>query len=139
MEQLKDGDTSTKLKEISIAFASYHEVVLPHLKEEEELGLILARAYFTPKEMGAMVSKILEKAPDVELGSFIHDIGPDNFRKVFMVQEGIPFFVWYIAFKKKHAAFLRDFVAHSEAIKNGEPPKKAGGLFAGLFAKSTKV
>jgi hypothetical protein len=133
MDQLKEGATSTKLHDLSESFDLYQAVVLPHLQEEEEIGLLLARAYFTPQEIGKIVGEIMKNALDVEMGSFMYFQGVARFRKVFMPQEGIPFFVWFLAFKKQYASFLREFVDHSDAIKNGTPPKKEGNFWRALL------
>lgn len=43
-------------------------IMLPHLKEEEEQGLPLARAYFEPEEIARVVQKILKDSPAVSDG-----------------------------------------------------------------------
>jgi len=49
-------------------------------------------------------------------------VGPEKFRKVFMRQAGIPFFVWYIDFMWRLRLFRREFVTPLEAVKNGIKP-----------------
>ena len=46
-------------------------------------------------------------------------MGVEKFRKKFMQQEGIPFFVWYVAFVWRLKHFRRVFVAPIEALKSG--------------------
>lgn len=130
----KDCDYKAKLEMLSKAVASYEHILLPHLKEEEDLGLLLTRAYFTHAEIGKIVEKIMVKAPPVEIGSIVHYMGVEKFRKEFMRREGIPFFVWYLSFKKMYGAFVHDFTLQYEAIKAGKPlPKHHAGLFASYF------
>jgi hypothetical protein len=128
VEELINGLDTKNIKvmlgEIAHALAHYEEVLLPHLREEEEIGLTLFRAYFSPKEAGPIIEKIMRKAPSTELGSFIFFVDADKFRKTFMPREGIPFFVWYLQFRSNYADFVLHFIHQSEAIKNGKAPKK---------------
>jgi hypothetical protein len=48
-----------------------------------------------------------------------------------MVNEGIPWFVWYISFRSKHNLFKKAFVTNLEALKLGQAPT-AGGLLTSL-------
>ena len=98
---LSAGNASSGIAELCTAWSAYKDDMLPHLAEEEAQGLPLCRAFFTPKEVGKIVQRILGNpdAPKEEMGSFIHYMGEDHFRKVFMPQEGIPFFVWFLDFK----------------------------------------
>jgi len=51
-----------------------------------------------------------------------------------MPQEGIPWFVWYIAFRSHVNVFQREFIDEVEALKSGTPPKKKKHwFFFGLF------
>jgi hypothetical protein len=54
-------------------------------------------------------------------------MGIEKFRKEFMKQEGIPFFVWYIDFKSRHKAFAKEFKTPVTALKAGEEAKSGGG------------
>jgi len=49
-------------------------------------------------------------------------VGCDRFRKEFMVQEGIHFFVWYLQFMWMYRAFCCEFKAPIEALKSGKEP-----------------
>ena len=66
-EEKKDA---ASVKAVSDAFCTYCAHVKPHLIEEEQIGLPLSRAYFSPKEIGAVVQKIMNhpEAPDSEVG-----------------------------------------------------------------------
>lgn len=110
-------------------WTQYQKYMLPHLQEEEEIGLPLFRAYFTPKEATAIVMEILKHSPKLELGAIIYFCGVKNFRQDFMVQENIPFFVWYIDFQFKYNLFKDTFVKNLEAVKGGEAPKPRSFLF----------
>ena len=127
-------DYEAKLETLSNAVASYEEILLPHLKEEEDFGLLLTRAYFTHGEIGKIVEKIMAKAPPVEIGSIIYYMGVEKYRKEFMRREGIPFFVWYLALKKMYGSFLYEFTMQYESIKAGKPlAKRHAGLFGSLL------
>jgi len=60
-------------------------------------------------------------------------MGRDHFREVFMPQEKIPWFVWYIAFRRHVNVFQNEFVDEVDALKSGIPPKKKHWFFFGLF------
>jgi hypothetical protein len=44
------------------------EIMLPHLKEEEDIGLPLMRAYFTQKDITPIFQKLVTNSPKIELG-----------------------------------------------------------------------
>ena len=114
---------------LAAAFTAYRIDMLPHLAEEEQQGLPLCRAFFTPAEVGKAVQKILGNpaAPKEEMGSFIHYMGEDHFRKVFMPQEGIPFFVWFVDFKAKLQYYRTNIVTQLDALCEGTAPPQQGG------------
>jgi hypothetical protein len=116
---------------LAAAFAAYKDDMLPHLLEEEQQGLPLMRAFFTPAEVGKVVQKILSNpaAPKEEMGSFIHFMGEEHFRNVFMPQEGIPFFVWFLDFKAKLQHYRTHIVSQLDALREGTapPPPPKGG------------
>jgi hemerythrin-like domain-containing protein len=117
----QEGDSVDQLlKEMK----HYQEIMLPHLKQEEDECLPLQRAYFTPKEIGVFLQKILSESPKAELGSFVKCMGADNFRNIFMKQEGIPCFVWYLQFSGCLKAFEKEFTKPIDALISGEKPKK---------------
>jgi hypothetical protein len=95
--------------------------MLPHLLEEEKIGLPLARAYFTRKEFSKIVSAIMKKATPIELGAFIHTMGEHSFRREFMPQEGIPFFVWFLVMKRCLNAYVKRCHVHLVALESGVP------------------
>lgn len=107
--------SATLLKEL----LEYEAMIKPHLLQEEIECLPLCRAYFTPEEVGEKVQEMIAKSPKVETGSFIHAMGVEKFRKKFMQQEKIPFFVWYVVFVWRLKHFRRVFVAPIEALKAG--------------------
>ena len=101
----------------------YESMMQHHLQEEEDIGLPLLRAYMTPKEVAPIIQKIMAKSPPIETGSTIHFMGVERWRKEFMPQEGIPFFVWYLVFRGKYRTFLKIYWLHIEALKSGVEPK----------------
>lgn len=104
-------------------WVAYQEMMLPHLEEEESTVLPMTMQYFEPEIIGKLVEGILSEAPDVVIGSFIHCMTAEKFRNSFMVQEGIPFFVWYLKFSAQYEWYLENMVALTDALMNGEPPK----------------
>merc|ERR1719456_283543 len=74
----------------------YERLMLPHLFEEEQIGLPLARAYFTPAEIEKVTSQFVSKGDPVALGSFVHVMGHKKDAQVFMRENSIPGFVWHI-------------------------------------------
>jgi hypothetical protein len=115
------------LGKLAKAWDEYGTMLKPHLVEEEAFVLPLMRAYFTHKEMGKLVEAILSdpKAPPEEIGAFIHFMGEEKFRSVFMKQEGIPFFVWWVGgFGSKLTHYRAEVVPLVDALKSGtaSPP-----------------
>ncbi|GKZ00161.1 hypothetical protein MPSEU_000969300 [Mayamaea pseudoterrestris] len=119
---LKVNDSVDKLlKDVT----EYEANLLPHLAEEEEIGLPLMRAYFTPADVKPAYDEIVKHLSTLELGSFIVANGEDFIRSVFMKNESIPFFVWYIDFYWKARAFNKQFTYNVQALTNGEEQKKS--------------
>eukprot|EP00527_Entomoneis_sp_CCMP2396_P009685 CAMPEP_0198137290 /NCGR_PEP_ID=MMETSP1443-20131203/808_1 /TAXON_ID=186043 /ORGANISM="Entomoneis sp., Strain CCMP2396" /LENGTH=259 /DNA_ID=CAMNT_0043798671 /DNA_START=40 /DNA_END=819 /DNA_ORIENTATION=- len=131
VHSLKEADDVEAKMTILVAdMESYAEDLKAHLHEEEEIGLPLLRAYFDPQEYAKISEEIMKNAPPLELGSFIHAMGVKRFRSEFMKQEGIPFFVWYLAFAGNVKAFEKQVVVPAEALKTGVaslPPKSLMG------------
>jgi len=108
-------------------------MMLPHLHEEEAVALPLLRAYFTPAEVGKLVQDILGNAPPVALGSFLYFMGGTRQACAkFMENEGIPFFVWYIAFKGHLQVYHERMGRHHDALLSGVPPVASGPSALGL-------
>ena len=74
----------------------YSDKMLLHLLEEENIGLPLVMAYFTPKEVSKVTSEFAKKGDKCAIGSFIHWMGSKENCMEFMKHEGIPWFVWYL-------------------------------------------
>jgi hemerythrin-like domain-containing protein len=119
---LKPGD---KIDDSLLEWTQYQEYMIPHLAEEEAIGLPLFRAYFTPEDAHPVIMKIVQHCPKEETGSLIYFCGVSNWRNDFMVQEKIPGFVWYIDFQFKHHYFKKAFVDSLESIKENQEPKSA--------------
>lgn len=98
---------------------SYIELMLPHLKHEEDECLPLMRAYFVEREFFPIFRKVFPHSPKVELGSFIVAMGVDTYRKEFLPQMGIPGIVWFLVMKSKVKYFQKVFVRPIEALKTG--------------------
>lgn len=130
VEDLKEGSS---VKEVLATMQDYKKLMLPHLAEEEEECLPLMRAYFTPQEVSPKVQEIIGKGPKLEMGSFIYAMGQDSFRKDFMGQDQIPFFVWYIDFQFRYKHFLKEFREPLEAVQNNQEPKAPARGFWSFF------
>lgn len=123
VEKLSPGDTLTALLS---RVEEYEKELLPHLTEEEEGGVLLMRAYFTPEEIAPLIQKVLANGPMVEMGSFIYYMTPEKFRNEFMKEQGIPFFVWYIDFKGRLNTFMDEFARPVEQLKEGKEAIPSG-------------
>mmetsp|Transcript_3973 Transcript_3973/g.10008 ORF Transcript_3973/g.10008 Transcript_3973/m.10008 type:complete len:256 (+) Transcript_3973:32-799(+) len=127
-EALAEGDKGA-VEALAATVTEYRDILLPHLKEEEEQGLPLMRAFFTPAEVAPKVQEIIKKQSPLDMGAFIHTMGRDAFRKGFMAQEGIPFFVWHIQFKGQLREYQAKIVTATEALVSGTKPEPpAGGV-----------
>eukprot|EP00815_Leptocylindrus_aporus_P004860 CAMPEP_0116060754 /NCGR_PEP_ID=MMETSP0322-20121206/6616_1 /TAXON_ID=163516 /ORGANISM="Leptocylindrus danicus var. apora, Strain B651" /LENGTH=239 /DNA_ID=CAMNT_0003545459 /DNA_START=107 /DNA_END=823 /DNA_ORIENTATION=+ len=116
VDSLKEGDKVDSLCEKMI---QYEEEMDAHLKMEEDMCLPLMRAYFTQAEITPMVQKIVGAGVPQEMGSFIHCMGEEKFRNEFMVQEGIPGFVWYIDLRSRVKTFEKCFLVHLDTLLSG--------------------
>jgi hemerythrin-like domain-containing protein len=119
---LKPGD---KVDAFLTEWVQYQEYMIPHLAEEEEIGLPLFRAYFTPKDAKPLIMKIVKHSPKEETGSLIYFCGVESWRNEFMVREKIPGFVWYVDFQFKHRSFKKVFVDNLESINANKERKSA--------------
>jgi len=119
---LKSGDTLAD--GLQPLWERYESIMLPHLHEEEQVGLPLARAYFTPAEIDKVVGQILKRSDPVSLGSFVHVMGHKVEVKQFMSENGIPSFVWHIpgkGFKALRTLYRIKMQSHIDSLLAGEP------------------
>lgn len=137
---LAAGATLTPLRAL---WATYESLMLPHLYEEEQVGLPLARAYFTPAEIEKVTAQFLKKGDPVALGSFVHVMGHKKDAAVFMRENGIPGFVWHIpskGFKALRTLYRTKMQLHIDSLLAGEPvsarTKKAAKENAAKAAKA---
>ena len=121
IEGLKEGDT---LDEIIVEWKKYGDMICPHMDEEEATALLLLRAYFKPEDLKPVIEYIMKFGPKIEMGSCIYFMGIEKFRKEFMPQEKIPFFVWHIDFQFRLAEFKGRVIKHIDALKCGEKPSE---------------
>ena len=120
VRELKPGSTLTGLRPL---WAHYEAIMLPHLHEEEQVGLPLARAYFTPAEIDKATQQILKRSDPVSLGSFVHVLGHKADTKQFMRENGIPGFVWHIpgsGFKALRTLYRKRMQSHIDSLLAGE-------------------
>ena len=126
IKSLKMGDSIDALMK---EFVDYDDELLPHLAEEEEIGLPLMMAFFKPEDLKPAIEQIIKRSPKLEMGSVVQGNGIETFRNVLMANEGIPSFVWYIDFYWKYRAFLKAFTYNVQALVDGEERKKRFMLF----------
>jgi len=115
------GGTLNRLRTL---WAQYEALMLPHLYEEEQVGLPLARAYFTPSEIEKVVSSFMKNGDPVSLGSFVHVMGHKKDAQAFMRENGIPPFVWHVpgkGFKALRTLYRNKMQAHIDSLIAGEP------------------
>ena len=62
---VKDMQEGGNCDELAKLLQEYETMMLPHLKHEEDLGLPLMRAYFTPKEVAPKIQEIISHGPKV--------------------------------------------------------------------------
>lgn len=122
INNIKVGDGVQVITNLIQEWNKYSDLLLPHLAEEEAVGLPLMRAYYTPQEMAPLVQKLVARSTKLEVGSIIYFMGVNRCRSEFMKQEGIPFFVWYIDFRSKYNLFLKEFVNNIDALVSGNNP-----------------
>jgi len=121
VSMLEAGDSLEGLRSL---WLRYESLMLPHLFEEEQVGLPLARAYFTPTEIEKVVSAFLKKGDPVSLGAFVHVMGHKADAKRFMQQNGIPGFVWHLpgkGFKALRSLYREKMQTHIDSLLAGEP------------------
>lgn len=98
-------------------WTNYMQEMLSHLWEEETIGIPLVRKYFAPHEFQVPLQTILKKSSSLELGSFVYHNGGKKYMQKFMKQENIPWFVWYIAFRKYQALYKKYMVLPLEFLR----------------------
>lgn len=119
---LAEGDDIAK--KMGTKFMRYEQSMLPHLEEEEKIMVPIMRAFFTQQEIGKQVAAIMQKLKPIETGAFVHSNGSKKDNNIFMAQEGIPFFVWYIDFKGKRNVYRAQFETSVQALLTGVAPVK---------------
>ncbi len=118
VQTLQEG---CSLESLITMVEEYRTIMTPHLQEEEEIALSLLRAYFTPRETRSELLKIHRRSSQIETGAFIHSMGEEFFRSIFMKQEKIPFFVWHLKFRNDLRCFLKNVQCHFDALEKGSP------------------
>ena len=88
------------------------------------------RAYFLPKEYLKIVHKLVQGESKLMTRCFVHRMGEDRCRNEFMKEQGIPFFVWYVAFSGCLKMYEKTVGTAVEALQSGvaPPPPKRGFL-----------
>ena len=119
MAKLSDG---SQLAQVLVAFDEYEPGMKKHLTEEENICVPLMRAYFEPKYIADKVSDVMKEMDKVLMGSFVHHQGSKAEFQKFMVQEGIPFFVWYLEFKACRTMYRKKMETLVQCVLTGKQP-----------------
>ena len=124
MDKLKTAFQGfSDVNNIQPLWSEYKEILFPHLKEAEQVALPLIRDYFEPKKINRIVEKMIQSMSKLELGSFFHhtDTGSkhNNNNLEFIKQEGIPFFVSHIDFKKSRTLYRKEIESVIESLLRG--------------------
>jgi len=122
VEVLQPSDSIRDLAFLAKEWTAYEAMMLPQLKEEDEVGFPLMRAYFSPDEYKPIVQKSMKGVSKVALGSVINAMGPEAFRNGLMKQEKIPSFFWYILFKGYYSYYVKVLPNNIDALKEGIDP-----------------
>jgi len=140
VKALQPGDSLANLRTL---WLHYESIMLPHLHEEEQVGLPLVRAYFTPDEIEKVVASFMKNGDPVSLGSFVHVMGHKKDAQQFMKENGIPPFVWYVpgkGFKALRTLYRTKQQVHIDSLLAGEPVKSTTKKLAKEnAAKAAKV
>ena len=113
---------SRTLQPVLKAFDEYTPEMKKHLTEEENICVPLMRAYLEPKMVGDQVAQIMKQMKKTEMGSFVHHQGSQVEFQKFMAQEGIPFFVWYLEFKKCRTMYREKMETLVQRVLTGVQP-----------------
>ena len=82
------------------AFAAFVQLMLEHLKEEEDEAMPLMRKHFTHSEIEKnVVAKITRSMDGESVGVFLRPMTKEQ-RRAFAKQERIPFFIRWILFRQ---------------------------------------
>jgi (4S)-4-hydroxy-5-phosphonooxypentane-2,3-dione isomerase len=118
--ELKVGSSVAALLEL---WTRYEALMLPHLHEEEVVGLPLARAYFAPKEIGKIVESFMRNGDLTSMGGFVHAMGSKKAVLEFMAENGIPSFVWHlpsVGWKALRARYRAKMQSHVDSLIAGK-------------------
>ena len=105
------------VKLLTDKWTNYMNFMNAHLWEEEEVGIPLVRKYLSPQEFQVPLQAILKKSTPIELGSFIYYNGGKVYIQKFMRQEKIPWFVWYIVFRRHSKYYKQHMIKSLEFLK----------------------
>lgn len=137
IQNIQPGESKKDiLPDLIVDIAIYQSNLFAHLKEEEDMGLPLMRAYFTHKEYEIFFKSYHKKPDKIQLGWFIYgNGGQDKFRAELMKNHRIPFFVWYIVFWPGLKKYERTIVPKVNALKSGVEPEAKRTCLQWLISK----
>jgi hypothetical protein len=94
----------------------YHDL-LPHLQAEEDVGIPLTRAYFTPAEVQRMTNRLARHGPRVETGAIVHYVGVNKLKRAMQLQHApLPRLAWIFILNPRHCYYRRHMLASLKII-----------------------
>ena len=105
------------LSKLLLLWDNYMQHMFSHLLEEEQVGIPLVRKHFTHNEFSVFLNSMLKDIKPIEMGSFIYYNGGKPYMKKMMRDEGIPWFVWYIKFRKFLSVYKKEVLSSLNYLK----------------------
>ena len=134
IEQLTVDDD---LKDLFHLWQSYEKHVRSYKAYNDNIGIMLYHAYFSPKDDEKNVKNAYKYYATFEsirwsydakhkscgcVASAIHAISEHVFRRVVTKREGFPDFMWDAIFSKQYQQFRNLIVVHLDALSGGNAP-----------------
>jgi hypothetical protein len=94
-----------------------HQNLLAHLEAEEEIGIPLTRAFFTPKEVQRMTNRLARNGPRVETGAIVHYVGVTKLNRAMQLQKApLRRLMWIFILNPRHRYYRRHMLASLNII-----------------------
>ena len=110
-------DRTKVLKRLREAFEEYVNDFLPHLQAEEDLGIPLTRAYFSPQEVRGLTNRLASRGPGVETGAIVHYVGREKLNHAMQLQNvPNPRVLWVLILNPRHRYYQRHMLRSLDRI-----------------------
>mmetsp|Transcript_15936 Transcript_15936/g.22472 ORF Transcript_15936/g.22472 Transcript_15936/m.22472 type:complete len:583 (-) Transcript_15936:92-1840(-) len=113
IENLKPGDSLEKLHK---EWTTYENNVISNNRLQELFIPILYHAYFSPKDVADIASRMSQMASSTYLGATIYFIGVEKLRRVVLPRKNLPPVAWNLNLKKHYDGYMENTVAHLDAL-----------------------